>query len=102
MLKWTIFANMSKGRDLSKELGINCKQALYSNWGNFYAPINAYPCVLFDKAGFLIINSPEELDNFGIKVGKRTNVPNLISALTEYQLISAWRIKLAGEISQTD
>jgi predicted HNH restriction endonuclease len=93
---------MSKGRELSKELGISCKQALFSEWGNFYAPIKAYPCVLFDKAGFIVINSPEEIESLGIKIGKRTNVQALISSLPTYQLISAWKVKLAEEVIKGD
>lgn len=93
---------MGKGRDLSKELGIDCNQALYSDWGNYYAPIKQYPCVLFDKVGFLVINSPNELDGFGIKLGKRVNVPKRISSVADYQLISAWRVQLAEEVSQEE
>ena len=33
---------MSKGRDLAQEIGIHCKQALYSSWGNSYAAISSY------------------------------------------------------------
>jgi hypothetical protein len=93
---------MSKGRELARELGIEFKQALYSEWGNFYAPIKDYPCIFFDKSGFIIIESPDELDGQGIKVGKRTNVPNTISSASKYQLTSAWRVKLAEEITQDD
>lgn len=93
---------MSKGQELAKELGINCKQALYSAWGNFYAQITDYPCVLFDKSGFLLVNSANDLEIFEIKIGKRTNVPNLISSVPSYQLISAWRVKLAEEVSEED
>lgn len=93
---------MGKGRDLAKELGIDCPQALYSSWGNFYAPITKYPCVLFDKAGLLFINLPDDLDGFGIKLGKRTNVRKRISSAAGYQLISAWRVRLAEEISQEE
>ncbi|WP_129212669.1 hypothetical protein [Crenobacter cavernae] len=89
---------MSKGADLSQELGIDCKQALYSSWGNFYAAITDFPCALFDKNGFVIINSKDELETFGIKVAKRTNVPHLISSLPAYQLLSAWRVSLPEEL----
>lgn len=89
---------MAKGRELARELGINCKQALYSERGNFYAPINGYPCALFDKKGFVVINSPDELSDFGVKIRKRTNVHNLISSASAYQLISAWRNQLAEEV----
>jgi HNH endonuclease len=93
---------MAKGLALSQELGIECNQALYSEWGNFYAPIKDYPCVLFDKLGFIVINSPDELDSLGVYLGKRTNVPSLISSVSTYQLISAWRVKLAEEVAQDE
>ncbi|CAK0742652.1 hypothetical protein CCP4SC76_1220010 [Gammaproteobacteria bacterium] len=93
---------MNKGADLCRELGIECKQALYSSWGNFYAEITDFPCALFDKDGFVIINSKDELETYGIKVTKRTNVPHLISTLSVYQLISAWRARLPEELAQDD
>ena len=93
---------MSKGKYLAEKLGIDCNQALYSERGNFYAPIRTYPCVLFDKAGFIVVNSSSELDGFGIKFKKRTNVSKLISSASTYQLISAWQVNLAEEVLQED
>lgn len=91
---------MSKGTDLAKEFGIECKQALYSSWGNFYAAITDFPCVLFDAGGFVIVASKTDLETFGIKVTKRTNVPHRIASLPTYQLLSAWRISLPEELPQ--
>ena len=93
---------MGKGKELSKTLGIDCQQALYSEWGNFYAAITKYPCALFDKAGFIVIGSPDELDKLGIRVGKRTNIPHHISSLPIYQLVAAWRVQVAEEIAQEE
>ncbi len=93
---------MAKGNQLSQELGIECEQALYSEWGNFYAPIRCYPCALFDKNGFIVVNSPDDFEELGIRVGRRTNVPNQISSAPTYQLISAWRVQTAEEIVQED
>jgi len=89
---------MSKGADLARELGIECKQALYSAWGNFYGAITDFPCVLFDENGFLIVTAKDDLTAFGIKVTKRTNVPHRISSLPAYQLLSAWRVSLPEEL----
>lgn len=89
---------MSKGKDLAQALKLECSQAFYSAWGNFYAPITSYPCVLFDECGFIIINSPAELGALGIKIGKRTNVPNKISSLPSYTYITAYRAQSADEI----
>lgn len=89
---------MSKGADLARELGIECKQALYSSWGNFYGAITDFPCVLFDENGFVIVSSKDDLQTFGIKVTKRTNVPHKIKSLPTYQLLSTWRVSLPEEL----
>ena len=89
---------MSKGRNLAVELGIKCNQALYSEWGNFYAPISQYPCALFDKNGFVLVNSEEDCQLLEIKLGKRTNIPTLLSNLSGYQLIERLCIGIAEEI----
>ena len=91
---------MTKGSDLAKELGIECKQALYSSWGNFYAAIREFPCALFDANGFLIVRSKDDLERFGITVTQRTNIPHLISSVPTYQLLSAWRVNLPEELPQ--
>jgi hypothetical protein len=57
---------MSKGANLAQEFGIECRQALYSSWGNFYAAITDFPCVLFDENGFVIVTSKNDLHAFGI------------------------------------
>ena len=89
---------MSKGADLAEEFGIVCKQALFSSWGNFYAAITDFPCVLFDEKGFVVITSKSDLEVYGIKVAKRTNVPHRIETLPTYQLLSAWRVRLPEEL----
>lgn len=91
---------MSKGTDLAQELGIECKQALYSSWGNFYGAITDFPCALFDENGFVIVASKADLETFEIKVSKRTNVPHRIASLPTYQLLSAWRVSLPEELPQ--
>ena len=89
---------MSKGQNLALELGIKCNQALYSAWGNFYAPIAQYPCALFDKNGFVVVNSEKDCQLLGIKLGKRTNIPTLISTLPGYKRIESLRIGITEEV----
>jgi predicted HNH restriction endonuclease len=73
------------GKELAKFVGINVKQSLYSDWGNFYAPIREFPCALFDKKGFIVINDETELEKFDIRVGKRVNARKGISSLPNYK-----------------
>lgn len=89
---------MHKGKQLSQELKIECAQALSGEWGNFYAPIKKYPCVLFDEFGFLVVNSPDDLEKFGIRLGKRTNIPNRISSVPAYQSMAIRRARLTEKI----
>lgn len=89
---------MSRRTPLAKELEIGCKQELYSKWGNYYSPITDFPCLLKDENGFVLVNSKDDLQTFGIKVTKRTNVPHRISSIPTYQLLSAWRVNLPEEL----
>jgi len=91
---------MSKGADLARELGIQCEQALYSAWGNFYGAITKFPCVLFDENGFVIVKTKADIESFGIKLAKRTNIPHRIASLPTYQPLSAWRVSLPEELPQ--
>lgn len=93
---------MSKGNDLAKELSLEVEQALYSDWGNFYAAITKYPCALFDKNGYIIIESEEDIEKNNIKVGVRTNVPRKISSLSNYVLIKAILARAAEEIDEAE
>lgn len=88
------------GAALAKEFGIECKQALYSQDGNWYAAITDFPCVLFDANGFVIVTSTDNLHALGIVVGKHTNVRKRITSLPTYQLLSTWRVSLPEELRQ--
>lgn len=89
---------MMKGRELAEELGIECQQALYSEWGNFYRAVTSFPAVLFDQYGFVLLESPEDLQRPGIQVGKRTNITGGIRTLPKYQRIAAWHVQLPEEV----
>ncbi len=90
---------MSKGNKLAKDLSLNVAQALYSDWGNFYAGITKYPCALFDRCGYVIIEDKDELENNDIKIGKRTNIPHKISSLPGYVLTKSILASLPEEVS---
>ena len=93
---------MSKGNDLAKALSLNVAQALYSDWGNFYAAITKYPCALFDRNGYVIIKKEENLIRNDIKIGKRTNVPHKISTLPGYVLTKSILAPVPEEVDDTE
>ncbi len=90
---------LSKGNALAKSLSLDVNQSLYSDWGNFYAEIKRYPCVLFDRNGYILINAEQDLAKYGIKVSKRTNIPQKISSLKDYVSITGVLAKAPEEIS---
>lgn len=89
---------MKKGRQLAKKYNLNVDQSLYSDWGNFYAPITKYPCALFDADGYIILDSKEMAESLGIKLGKRTNIPQRISSLESYQPYPTIKNRLSEEV----
>ncbi len=91
---------MRKGNQLTKELGLQVAQSLYSEWGNFYAAITKYPCVLFDKNGYFMVESENDLLPNNIKIGKRTNIPHKISSLPGYTLIKSIIAPIPEEITE--
>lgn len=73
------------GAVLAKKWSLNVAQARYSKWGNWYAPLTAYPAALLDTNGYILIPDQSYLHNHpDIKVTKQINIPNLISTLHEY------------------
>lgn len=90
---------MSKGNDLAKDLSLNVTQSLYSDWGNFYAAITKFPCALFDRNGYVIVNSEEDLARNDIKIGKRTNIPQKISSFPDYVLMKAILASVSEEVT---
>lgn len=93
---------MSKGNKLAKDLGLDVAQSLYSDWGNFYAAISKYPCVLFDKNGYIILENENDLFRNNIKIGKRTNIPHKISSLSGYVLTKSILTPSAEEITEKE
>jgi len=79
-----IMPKQSKGSKLCSEWGLDVKQCLYSEWGNFYGLVKSYPAVLLDSNGYLYLESPDALNIPGIKIGKRINVPKRISSFPGY------------------
>jgi hypothetical protein len=79
--------NCKKADELSKALRLNVVQSRYSNWGNFYGLVQFYPCALWDRSGYIIFNSEDELKVPGVSVAKRINVPRGISSLNGYKWV---------------
>lgn len=75
---------MPRAKELVEKLGLNVAQAFFSDWGNYYMPITAYPCALFDSNGYVVIRDETELETHEIVIGKRTNVRQRISNLRGY------------------
>lgn len=64
--------------------GLDVRQARYSEWGNWYAPLTDFPAALLDPNGYYLVPSPDSLSLPGIHVKKQINVPGLISTLPGY------------------
>lgn len=79
--------NRKKADELSKAFGLNVVQSRYSDWGNFYGLVQSYPCVLWDRSGYIIFNNEDELKIPGVSVAKRINVPKGISSLNGYKRV---------------
>jgi hypothetical protein len=92
------YLSKDKGKELAKLVGLKVKQSLYSDWGNYYAPIKGFPCALFDKDGFIVINDENDIARFNIRVGKRVNVRQRISSLPTYQKTNSFIVSLAEEV----
>jgi HNH endonuclease len=79
--------NRKKADELSKAFGLNVAQSRYSDCGNFYGLVQSYPCVLWDRAGYIIFNNEDELKIPGISIAKRINVPKRISSINGYKRV---------------
>lgn len=79
--------NRKKADELSKAFGLNVVQSRYSDWGNFYGLVQSYPCVLWDRSGYIIFSNEDELKIPGVSVAKRINVPKGISSLNGYKRV---------------
>lgn len=79
-----IVPRQDKGYNLCEEWNLDVRQFRFSEWGNWYGLIKAYPAALLDSNGYLYLESPAALNIPGIKIGKRINVKNCISSLPGY------------------
>lgn len=79
--------NRKRAAELSKAFGLEVVQSRYSDWGNFYGLVQAFPCALWDRSGYVVFEDGSELEISEISVGKRINVPKGISSLSTYKLV---------------
>ncbi len=89
---------MGKAKQLCQEWGLDVKQALYSEWGNWYNKLKKFPAALLDANGYYIVNSDEELNITGIKVTKEINIKNGIASLPGYVMMKVDDILIPEEI----
>ena len=61
--------------------------------------ITKFPCALFDRNGYVIVNSEEDLARNDIKIGKRTNIPQKISSFPDYVLMKAILASVSEEVT---
>lgn len=72
-------------RRLCKEWNINVRHALYHRDGKWYNNLDRFPGCLMDPDGFILFRTRDEyLSHPGLSVKQQTNVPDSISALSEY------------------
>lgn len=76
---------------LAREWNVKADQIRYSEWGNFYGPLERFPAALFDKNGYVFFQTAAELDdwvdkNLGVYRTKKINIKAGISSLPGYIL----------------
>lgn len=79
--------NRKKADELSEAFGLRVEQSRYSDWGNFYGLVQSYPCALWDRFGYIVLNNEDALKIPGISVAKRINIPKGISSLDGYKCV---------------
>jgi hypothetical protein len=74
---------LDTAKKLNGEFNLNMQDYHYSSDGTWYELINAYPAVLFDTYGYIIVTSENHLSHIA-KITKYINIPKGIHKLSEY------------------
>jgi hypothetical protein len=73
------------GRMLNKKLGVGAMHALFSENGNWYEHLERFPGVLFDRQGYVIVQSKDAYEGCPkLHRGKKLNVAGGISTVPGY------------------
>lgn len=73
------------GATLNERWRVNANHALYRSDGTWYHQLREFPGALFDSNGYVLFNTPEELNrNPYLQIGKQITIPAGISSLPEY------------------
>lgn len=73
------------GSKLLNEHGLNCEKGYFSKTGVPYQKPSEFPAVLFDKGGYLVLESAEDMLRIrGINVGKQVSIPRGLKSLPGY------------------
>lgn len=79
--------NSGSGKEMARRYGLTVSQARYNWEGNFFMPLTAFPGVLFDPAGYVLLQSADEYASSPyLRVGRsRLHVPGGIAAMPNYK-----------------
>lgn len=90
---------MVSGKSLAEQYGLDARQSLYRETGNWYHVPTNFPALLFDKDGYVKFSSPSEFDRFieegklaGVSCSKEKNwltVRGGIKTLAQYKVLFA-------------
>ena len=79
----------SSGRQLARREGLNVKKAYYHWEGTFFQRVHEFPVALFDRFGYVVLNSQREyLNHHKISGKERTNIPSGIASFSTYKKMS--------------
>ena len=74
------------GRILNDRWEVGAKHALYHRDGRFYENLQAFPGALFDPKGYIVFEGASDYERCPhLRIGKKLNVPDGISAIPGYQ-----------------
>ena len=83
-----VAAYKHSGRSLNQKWAVGAKQALYHRDGNWYNNLSKFPGALFDAAGYVVFETRRDyLQCGGVRVTRRTNVPEGICSLPFYRRV---------------
>ena len=79
-------AERLSGRVLNDRWGVGARHALYHRDGTFYENLQEFPGALFDPNGYVVFEHRSDYERCShLRIGKKLNVPEGISAIPGYQ-----------------
>lgn len=92
-----------KGNYLNRILSIDVKHALYREDGKWYHNITKFPCVLFDKNGYIIFdNEVDYSNNPNLQIKKSLHIKDGIESLVGYITFTEREKELINNVDSED